>query len=67
MKKTYEKYITEYKKKNSQYPELDKIALKLANETIRKINKEAHQVKSEMPYKAQYILEEMIRHLEEAV
>ena len=61
------KYLTEYKKKNSKYPELDKIAEKLADQTIRLINKEAHKVKSEMPYKAQYILEELIRHLEEAV
>lgn len=61
------KYLTEYRKANSKYPELDKIALKLARQVGTMINKEVKNVESEMPYKAQYVLEELIRHLEEAV
>lgn len=50
-----------------QYPELDEIAVKLANELCVKINAEARTVESAMPYKAQHILEEIIKKLEERV
>lgn len=50
-----------------QYPELYEVAMRLANEVCRKINLEARSVESAMPYKAQFILEEMIKILEERV
>lgn len=50
-----------------QYPELQEIAMRLANEVCRKINQEAGSVESAMPYKAQAILELMIAILEERV
>lgn len=49
------------------YPELDKVARKIAKQTGILINKEANKVKSKMPYKSQYILEELIKILEKAV
>ena len=53
--------------KIKQYPELMKAAKEISYETIRKINKVAPTIKSEMPYKAQFILEEVIKNLEENV
>lgn len=50
-----------------KYPELDKIVDALAKSVTDDINKQAEAVKSEMPYKAQYILEELIKKLEAAV
>lgn len=47
-----------------KYPELDEIAVKLANDICAKINAEARTVESAMPYKAQHILEEIIKILE---
>lgn len=43
-----------------KYPELQEIAMRLANEVSAKINEEARNVESKMPYKAQCILELMI-------
>ncbi len=50
-----------------KYPELDKISKKIANEVAKMINKEAANVESEMPYKAQYILETLIPILDKMV
>ena len=61
------KFIGEYKKENSNFPELDKVSLELAHVVSKEINKRVKSIKSEMPYKAQYVLEELIRHLEEMV
>jgi len=59
--------INEYTKKNSKFPELDKVAAKIATNIGKIINKETKSIKSEMPYKAQYVLEEVIEHLKESV
>jgi hypothetical protein len=50
-----------------KYPELDEIAKEIACDTLTKCNAKTRDVKSEMPYKAQYVLEELIKHLENAV
>ena len=50
-----------------KYPELRKIADKIADETAEKINKEVKDVKSKMPYKAQWVLEEVVKDLEERI
>jgi len=50
-----------------KYPELRKIADKIADETAEKINKEVKDVNSKMPYKAQWVLEEVVRDLEERI
>ncbi|MBM3201801.1 MAG: hypothetical protein FJZ56_05280 [Chlamydiae bacterium] len=51
----------------NRYPELRKIADKIADDTAEKINKEVKDVKSEMPYKAQWVLEEVVRDLENRI
>ncbi len=64
-------FLNEYKKEyiqgHDQYPELDKLALEIAHVVSKEINKRVKDVKSKMPYKAQYVLEELIHHLEEMV
>lgn len=50
-----------------KYPELDKLVARLAEEFAEKINKETKNIKSKMPYKAQYVLEEIIKDLKERV
>lgn len=50
-----------------KYPELDKIADKIAYETLTTINASVEGIKSEMPYKAQYVLEGVIQILKERV
>jgi hypothetical protein len=50
-----------------EYPELRKVANKIANDTAAKINKEVKDIKSEMPYKAQWVLEEVVRDLEDRI
>jgi len=50
-----------------QYPELYEIAKKITRETAIKINAEAQNVKSEMPYKAQMILEFVVELLQEKI
>jgi hypothetical protein len=57
----------------NKYPKLYKIALKIADDTCREINKQTEDfgdfaaVESEMPYKAQWVLEEAIKILQERV
>ena len=60
-------YKKEYVDGQKQYPELDEIARDIAQEIGRMINGSVVKIESEMPYKAQYVLEEIIRHLEAAV
>jgi hypothetical protein len=50
-----------------KYPELHEVAARLADEICAKINAEAKRVESAMPYKAQFILEEMIVILQDRV
>jgi hypothetical protein len=50
-----------------EYPELRKIADKIADDTAERINKEVKDVKSKMPYKAQWVLEEVVRDLENRI
>lgn len=52
---------------STKYPELDAIAVKLADVVANRINMETENVVSKMPYKAQYVLEELIKHLEAKV
>ena len=49
------------------YPELIKIAKEIADETVEEINEEVQDVKSKMPYKAQFVLEEVVRDLESRI
>jgi len=49
------------------YPELDVEATRIADQVAGIINEAASKIKSEMPYKAKYILEEVIKDLEEMV
>lgn len=69
--KKFEKYLNEYTKRyipgHEQYPELDKLAEEISGIVGREINRRVRNVTSKMPYKAQYVLEEVIRHLEEQV
>ena len=50
-----------------KYPELDKIATEIVCDTIAQINMKTGDVISEMPYKAQYVLEMIIQQLTELV
>lgn len=51
----------------AKYPEFKELANDLADEVLRKINKEAKKIESEMPYKSQFVLEEVIKILEDRV
>ena len=50
-----------------KYPELDEIATEIALVTVSEINNMTKNIKSEMPYKAQYVLEMVIQQLTELV
>jgi hypothetical protein len=47
-----------------KYPELDDIAERISVAVLMALNYEVKDVKSEMPYKAQYVLEMIIQKLE---
>ena len=47
-----------------KYPELDMIATRISDAVLMALNYEVKDVKSEMPYKAQYVLEMIIQKLE---
>jgi len=64
---SHDKIFRINKETREQYPELDKIAKEIADSTIREINRRANNVTSEMPYKAQHILEEVIKYLQDKV
>ena len=51
----------------SKCPELDEISKDLAYAVSMEINKRTAAVTSKMPYKAQYVLEELIKLLREKV
>jgi hypothetical protein len=51
----------------SKYPELDKIANEITIEVVKLINDKALKVESKMPYRAQYVLEQIIKNLENLV
>lgn len=53
--------------KIKKYPELDRLAKDVADDTLRAINTKTGNVKSEMPYKSQYVLEEVIKILQDRV
>ncbi len=50
-----------------RYPELYRISRNIARTTCREINEQARLVKSDAKYKAQGILEEVIKMLKESV
>lgn len=50
-----------------KYPELDEIATEIACDVAAKCNSKTRNIKSEMPYKAQYVLEMVIQNLEKLV
>jgi len=53
---------------NKKYPKLNEQANKVAQDTLKAINLAAQNTEDEgMPYKAQYILEEVIKILKERV
>lgn len=49
---------------NTLYPELNKIAEKLAGNILNDINVQAQRVESEMPYKSQWVLERIVEILQ---
>lgn len=50
-----------------RYPEFKKLVSKIAEQVAVTINKEAKKIQSEMPYKCQFVLEEVIQNLEKRV
>lgn len=50
-----------------QYPELDKVAEDITIKVALMINEAAPRIKSNVPYKAQAILEQVIKKLKERV
>ncbi|HEY4755786.1 MAG TPA: hypothetical protein VIH28_07015 [Ignavibacteriaceae bacterium] len=50
-----------------RYPEFKEVVAKIASQVCKEIKKEAKNVDSEMPYKEQFILEELIQNLQDRV
>jgi hypothetical protein len=50
-----------------RYPEFNALVEELRIKTIREIQAKADKIQSEMPYKQQFVLEELIRQLQELV
>lgn len=50
-----------------KYPELSKLARELAHDLVKEINQKAPKIKSEMPYREQFVLEEIIELLKKWV
>jgi hypothetical protein len=50
----------------AKYPEFKPLVTEIANKTLRAIKK-ADKIKSKMPYKQQFVLEEVIKILEDSV
>jgi len=50
-----------------KYPELDELVPAIVCSVAIQCNEKTKNIKSEMPYKAQYVLEEVIKKLEELV
>ncbi len=53
---------------NKKYPKLNAEANRIAQDTLKAINQASQNIEDEgMPYKAQYILEEVIKILKDRV
>ena len=52
---------------STKYPELQKVVDDVVDTTIKLINNSVKQVKSDMPYKAQWVLEEVAKALKARV
>jgi len=52
---------------SGKYPELDKLVKPISDMCAKTINKKISTIKSKMPYKAQYVLEEVIKELQDRV
>jgi hypothetical protein len=50
--------------KKNPYPELTKVAKEMAVRIAKEINEVAPTIESKMPYRQQFILEELIHELE---
>lgn len=50
-----------------RYPEFKPLVDRVVELAVKKINVEARKIESDMPYKAQFTLEEVIRRLKELV
>lgn len=50
-----------------RYPEFKPLVDKIVREVVTQINAEARKIQSEMPYKAQFTLEEIIKELQDRV
>lgn len=50
-----------------RYPEFKKLVNEIVEEVAKKINEKAPKIKSEMPYKCQFVLEEIIQNLQDRV
>lgn len=61
------KILIEISTSENKYPELRKIVDMVSRITTRAINDEIKKVNSDMPYKAQWVLEELIKDLEKRV
>jgi hypothetical protein len=66
-RKQLKELISEQINNKKEYPELQKIAKEIAINVGQQINQKVKNVKSEMPYKAQHVLEELIKILQKAV
>lgn len=55
------------KRKKREYPELDKIVEEIREKVALDINEKILKVKSKTPYKAQYVLEELIKEFQKMV
>jgi uncharacterized protein (DUF608 family) len=51
----------------TRYPEFKALVQEITHMVITKINAEARKIESQMPYKAQFTLEEVIRELQDRV
>jgi hypothetical protein len=61
------KLLRKILKRERQYPEFENAVDIVTNNTCQLINDFAKSIKSEMPYKSQYLLEEVIKKLQERV
>jgi hypothetical protein len=50
-----------------RYPEFKPLVEEIVHAVVTKINAEARKIQSEMPYKAQFTLEEVIKELQDRV
>ncbi len=52
---------------SGKYPELDKLVIELSNKFAEEINNAVKDIESKMLYKAQYVLEDVAKNLQERV